>query len=167
MSLSVEVRPARPEDVATVVVLERAVAGAPHWAEREYTAMLEQGEGAGIRRRLIVAERGGGLVGFAVAKVIGDVGEVESVAVAAAARRNGVGRALCEAVIEWCRDERAGTVELEVRAGNDDAIGLYRKLGFAVVGRRKGYYREPVEDALLMSLELAGEGGSAVRAALE
>ena len=111
----------------------------------------------------MVAEAESRLLGFAVGKVMGfgssglkGVGEIESVAVDPAARRGGVGRALCEAVIGWCRGQRAEEVELEVRAGSVGAIALYGGLGFVVVGRRKGYYREPVEDALLMKLELAG-----------
>ena len=111
----------------------------------------------------MVADAEGRLLGFAVGKVIGfgssgskGVGELESVAVDPAARRGGVGRALCEAVIGWCKGQRAEEMELEVRAGSGGAIGLYQGLGFVVVGRRNGYYREPVEDALLMKLELAG-----------
>jgi ribosomal-protein-alanine N-acetyltransferase len=45
-------------------------------------------------------------------------------------------------------------LELEVRAGSGGAIALYAGLGFVVAGRRVGYYREPVEDALLMRLDL-------------
>ena len=57
----------------------------------------------------------------------------------------------------WTGDEEVEEeMELEVRAGSVGAIALYGGLGFVVVGRRKGYYREPVEDALLMKLELAG-----------
>ncbi len=73
----------------------------------------------------------------------------------AAARRVGVGRALCEAVIDWCRGQGAAAMELEVRAGGGGAIALYAGLGFVAVGQRQGYYREPVEDALLMRLEFA------------
>ena len=102
----------------------------------------------------MVADAEGRLLGFAVGKVIGfGLGELESVAVDSAARRKGVGRALCEAVIDWCRGQGAEGMELEVRAGSAGAIALYSGLGFVVVGRRKGYYREPVEDALLMKLE--------------
>ena len=108
----------------------------------------------------MVADAEGRLLGFAVGKVLGSgstgVGELESVAVDPAARRGGVGRALCEAVIGWCRGQSAEEMELEVRVGSDAAIGLYEGLGFVEVGRRKGYYREPAEDALLMKLELAG-----------
>ena len=154
--MTVEIRPARLEDVAAVVALERGVEGAPHWAEREYAAMLEAEKGAGVQRRLIVAVRqGDGLIGFAVGKVVAQtLAEIESVTVAVDARRLGVGRALCAAVVEWFREVGTESVELEVRAENDGAIGLYRELGFAVVGRRKGYYREPVEDAVLMQLSL-------------
>jgi ribosomal-protein-alanine N-acetyltransferase len=155
VSLDVQIRLARFEDIPQVLALERGVEGAPHWAEREYAAMLEPSEGAGVRRRLIVAERGGRPIGFIVGKVIAQVlGEIESVAVAVEARRLGVGRALCEAIIGWFRDEGAEVVELEVRAGNDGAIGLYKRLGFGVVGQRRMYYREPLEDALLMSIAL-------------
>jgi ribosomal-protein-alanine N-acetyltransferase len=55
----------------------------------------------------------------------------------------------------WCRVEGAGKVELEVRSANTGAMGLYERLGFRVEGKRKGYYREPDDDAVLMRLEFA------------
>jgi [ribosomal protein S18]-alanine N-acetyltransferase len=155
------VRMAGVGDLAGVVEMERSIAEAPHWGEAEYAAILNEDNGVDVlvRRCLIVAEAEaeGRLLGFAVGKVIGlGPGELESVAVDSAARRNGVGRVLCEAVIDWCRGQGADWMELEVRAGSGGAIGLYGGLGFVVIGRRKGYYRDPVEDALLMKLELAG-----------
>jgi ribosomal-protein-alanine N-acetyltransferase len=83
------------------------------------------------------------------------VAELESVAVKVAARRGGVGKALCVAVVAWCREQGVAAVELEVRAGSGGAIALYARQGFVVVGRRGGYYQEPVEDAVMMRLELA------------
>jgi len=83
------------------------------------------------------------------------VGELESVAVEGAARRMGLGRALCGVVIEWCKRQGAAVVELEVRAGSGGAIALYSGLGFVVTGRRGGYYQRPAEDAILMRLDLA------------
>lgn len=139
--------------------LERSVAEAPHWGEGEYAAMVEGVAGGELRRCLLVAERGKDLVGFGVSKVIGlgegAQAEVESVAVAVGARRSGVGMALCEAMFAWCRVEGAGKVELEVRSANTGAMGLYERLGFRVEGKRKGYYREPDDDAVLMRLEFA------------
>jgi ribosomal-protein-alanine N-acetyltransferase len=114
--------------------------------------------GGAVRRCFFVAEGEGRLLGFAVGKVIGSSGEglaeLESVAVEAAARRGGVGRALCAAVADWCRERGAAALELEVRAGSAGAIALYSGLGFVVAGRRVGYYRSPAEDALLMRLDI-------------
>lgn len=143
-----------------MIQLERATPEAPHWAEAEYASIMSPDEsGAAMRRCLFVAEAGSGLLGFAVGKVLVSetlrLAELESVAVSMPARRAGVGRALCEAVIGWCREQGATEMELEVRAGGLGAVALYQGLGFAIVGRRGGYYRDPTEDALLMQLRLA------------
>jgi [ribosomal protein S18]-alanine N-acetyltransferase len=143
-------------DLAGVLLLERATAEAPHWGEGEYRAALD--DGAAVRRCLMVAEVERRVVGFAVGKVAAGVGELESVAVAAEERRQGVGRALCMAVMRWCQAQGAAAMELEVRAGSVWAIRLYEGLGFVAVGSRRGYYREPVEDALLMQRELRDDG---------
>jgi ribosomal-protein-alanine N-acetyltransferase len=161
----VSVRVGIAADLEAVIALERAVGEAPHWSETEYAAIVSSQEdtrggvqGGEVRRCLLVAEAEGRLVGFAVGKVIGmgrdGVAELESVAVEAGARRGGVGRALCGAVVEWCRGQGAAAIELEVRAGSAGAIALYAGLGFVVVGRRGAYYSGPVEDALLMRLDL-------------
>jgi ribosomal-protein-alanine N-acetyltransferase len=156
------VRVAEAPDLAAVVALERTIVEAPHWAEGEYAAMVRadrEVDGV-VRRCFFVAEAEGQLLGFAVGKVIGldaeGVAELESVAVEGAARRRGVGKALCTAVAQWCRGQGVAALELEVRAGSAGAIALYTGLGFDVVGRREGYYREPLEDALLMRLDLSG-----------
>lgn len=165
MSGGVRVRAASALDVDEVVALERGVVEAPHWAATEYAAIVTSGDG-GVRRCLFVAEVEGRVIGFAVGKVIG-VGaecsaELESVAVDATVRRLGLGRALCEAVVEWCRGLGAVVVGLEVRAGSAGAIALYEGLRFVAVGRRRGYYRDPADDALLMRLELGNCGERAL-----
>ena len=160
MSAGFRVRVAEAGDVAGVVALERGIAEAPHWGVAQYSAMVGVDEAdSAVRRCFFVAEAegDGGLVGFAVGKVIGSsVAELESVAVEAAARRAGVGKALCVAVVAWCKGQGVAAMELEVRAGSAGAIALYAGLGFVVAGRRVGYYREPLEDALLMRLDLGG-----------
>jgi [ribosomal protein S18]-alanine N-acetyltransferase len=152
------VRLASSTDVEAVIQLERTIAEAPHWAASEYSMMLAPALGS-VRRCLFVAESDRGLVGFAVGKVIGmgleSSSELESVAVSSDARRTGVGRSLCAAVIEWCRTQGAVEIELEVRAASAGAIALYSGLGFVVEGGRPGYYREPTDDAVLMRLKLA------------
>jgi ribosomal-protein-alanine N-acetyltransferase len=163
------VRVAGAADLARVVEMERSNAEAPHWAEIEYAAIASvnknvdgidgiDGMDGMVRRCLLVAEARERVLGFAVGKVVGSgegsFAELESVVVEVAARRRGVGRTLCGAVIAWCRQQGAAALELEVRAGSGGAFALYAGLGFLVVGRRGGYYQEPPEDAVMMRLEL-------------
>jgi ribosomal-protein-alanine N-acetyltransferase len=178
--VGLQVRVGGAADLARIVALERAVAEAPHWSEGEYRTIVTGsqedahvgGGGVGVRRCLFVAEREVRLVGFAVGKVMGTgrdcLAELESVVVDAGVRRGGVGRALCEAVLDWCRGEGAVAMELEVRAGSAGAIALYGELGLVAVGRRPAYYpgiaertaygtvyeEGQAEDAVLMRLEL-------------
>jgi ribosomal-protein-alanine N-acetyltransferase len=158
MSGGVRVRAAGVSDLDAVVALERSVAVAPHWGAAEYAAIVASGD-EGVRRCLFVAEVEGRVVGFAVGKVIGagpkGSAELESVAVDVAARRMGAGRALCGAVVEWCREVGSAVVELEVRAASSGAIALYEGLGFEIEGRRPRYYQAPLDDAVLMRLKLA------------
>lgn len=152
---AVRIRVGAVEDLQEVLALERGTAEAPHWGENEYAAMIGGEEAGYVRRRLLIAEAEGALVGFAVGKVAGDVAELESVAVDSRARRRGTGRMLCKSVIDWSRQQEAAAIELEVRSASSGAIALYRKLGFVAVGQRQGYYREPSDDAVLMRLHLA------------
>lgn len=147
------VRTGVADDLAGVIALERSTAEAPHWGEREYAGAID-GAGDYVRRRLFVAEADGAVIGFAVGKIAGDLAELESVAVDVQARRSGVGSALCEAVINWCRSQGAVALELEVRAASAGAIELYRGLGFVSVGSRPLYYKAPLDDAVLMRLDL-------------
>jgi ribosomal-protein-alanine N-acetyltransferase len=155
----IHIRVASAADLPAVIVLERATPEAPHWPEAEYGAMMIAGTDT-VPRCLFIAERENTLLGFAVGKVVnkGCEAELESVAVATEARRSGIGRALCAAVIDWCRAQGAEAIELEVRASSAGAISLYSGLGFAAVGSRPRYYSKPEDDALLMRLQLAACG---------
>lgn len=148
-----------PEDLDAVVALDRATASAPHWTRMAYAEIVAP-EAATTRRRLVLAEddEAGGcaIVGFAVGSVQGGTSELESVAVAAGRRRGGVGLALCEAVMEWAQGREATEIVLEVRGSNASAIALYARLGFQEIARRPGYYREPVEDAVVMRRGISG-----------
>ena len=159
MPRQVEVRQARASDLDAIVALERETEFAPHWPPPAYAAILDS---TATRRCLIVAEIDARVAGFAVGLMhpaLQDsperLAELESVVVAATARRGGVGRALCIAVIEWCKGRGATGMVLEVRATGAGAIVLYSALGFTQTGQRPRYYRDPVDDALLMRLELA------------
>jgi len=168
MNAPVKIRRAVLSDFEAIVALERATEFAPHWPPSAYAAILNSAatEQAACdpMRCLFVAESpvpaDGPLAGFAVglvhpAPVQDDcIAELESVAVAASARRSGIGRALCLAVIDWCRAHGAAAIVLEVRAGSAPAIALYTALGFRQTGRRPHYYREPVDDAVILQLRL-------------
>jgi [ribosomal protein S18]-alanine N-acetyltransferase len=152
-------------DLEGIVALERSTATAPHWATPVYAGILKgqdveaaaAGPAAALRCLFVAesAESGGQVVGFAVGVMQADrVGDLESVVVEAAMQRMGVGRALCRAVIEWCRARGAIELALEVRAGSVGAVALYRGLGFVAEGRRAGYYSDPDEDAITMRMRL-------------
>jgi ribosomal-protein-alanine N-acetyltransferase len=80
----------------------------------------------------------------------GEAAEIESLAVRPGARRQGIGRSLCEASMRWAAERGASRALLEVRVSNDAARALYESLGFREVAVRRGYYREPDEDGLTM-----------------
>jgi ribosomal-protein-alanine N-acetyltransferase len=157
--VTVPIRPATAEDLEEIVLLEREVPEAPHWSRAEYEGMVGR-SGTGVRRCLLVAKVDGTLAGFAVAKVVNAAvpAELESVVVRGSTRRTGLGAGLCRAIIEWCRSEGAESIELDVRLANRAARALYLRLGFVEEGVRRGYYRDPDDDALLMQLKLAACG---------
>lgn len=91
------------------------------------------------------------IAGFIVARLIADELHVNNVAVRPEFRGQGLGSALLQTTLGQAQEREAKIAQLEVRAGNEAAQKLYQKCGFAVVGRRKDYYRQPTEDALLMN----------------
>lgn len=147
MNAGLVVRRAVAEDIDGVLRVERGASEAPHWDEARYRAMLQE-----ARRVLLVAVAEGRVVGFAVTAVVLEEAELESIAVDAALRRGGVGKVLMSAVIGWARGRGAELMRLEVRVGNEAARGLYRGFGFVECGLRRGYYSEPVEDAVVLSV---------------
>jgi len=94
------------------------------------------------------------IAGFIVARLIAGELHVNNVAVRPEFRGRRIGSALLETTLKLAQDRKATIAQLEVRAGNEAAQRLYERCGFAVVGRRRDYYRAPTEDALLMSLSL-------------
>lgn len=94
------------------------------------------------------------IAGFIVSRLVSGELHVNNVAVRPEFQRQGIAAMLLEAVIRESHAAGARVAFLEVRAGNVAAQGLYQRCGFQVTGLRRRYYREPVEDALLMSLLL-------------
>jgi ribosomal-protein-alanine N-acetyltransferase len=96
----------------------------------------------------------GGVAAFAVASQIGPQAELESIVVATAHQRRGLARRLFTALLAEFEPSGVTEVLLEVRASNLPALRFYNSIGFVETGRRPGYYADPVEDALLLSLRL-------------
>ena len=101
----------------------------------------------------VVAEEDGSVAGYIGSQTCGDESDVMNVAVHPDFRRRGIGEALVNALVEELKSIESRCLTLEVRASNVPAITLYEKLGFAEIGRRKNYYRNPKEDALIMRKE--------------
>ncbi len=120
-----------------------------------YREFVEPSAEAIQRKALFVADDGERLCGFAAATVLGPEAELESIAVAVASRQSGLGGSLLETVTRWAAAEGAETLRLEVRLANVTARTFYKRKGFQPAGLRRGYYRDPDDDGVLMLLELA------------
>jgi [ribosomal protein S18]-alanine N-acetyltransferase len=142
-----KVRVLRGSDLSRVLEIENASFSTP-WKESTFRGLLGRTD-----TDLIAALRGDVLIGYAVTWTVLDQAELGNVAVAPEARGTGVGRLLVRSVVERLRYRRVKECFLEVRASNTVAQALYESFGFEVVGRRRAYYAQPTEDALVMRLE--------------
>lgn len=86
-----------------------------------------------------------------------DGGDIMTIATEPEYRGNGIGKALILHVLEILKEKHLQYLTLEVRPSNAPALALYQRLGFQPVGRRKNYYKNPTEDALLLTLEIKEE----------
>ncbi|HWF13105.1 MAG TPA: ribosomal protein S18-alanine N-acetyltransferase [Candidatus Acidoferrales bacterium] len=97
-----------------------------------------------------VAERDGRVVGFLAGRPAADEFEILNLAVGTEFRRKGIASQLIQTAIDTARSARVANIFLEVRASNEAGIALYRSLDFQPCGQRKNYYRDPIEDAVLL-----------------
>ena len=139
----------RAGDVEVVAAIEADAFTSP-WSAETFASLLDR---SGLELLVLEDEREG-VIGYAVLWCILDQGELANVAVAPRLRGRGLGAHLLSRVLEVARERGIRTVFLEVRATNRQALELYRRFGFTDVGRRKGYYDHPREDALIMAVEL-------------
>lgn len=144
-------------DLLEVVDIEES-SGLSRWGWAAYYAEL-QGRHRDLMyvARITSPERRSGvsaLAGYIVARMGADELHINNVAVRNEYRRRGIGQDLLNRIIEQGRRLGTPVAFLELRAGNDAALALYEKCGFKVAARRKRYYSEPVEDALVMTIRL-------------
>jgi len=153
---ALHIRRAVEADVNAMVAIERASFSDP-WTAAAIASTLRYDH-----MRVLVAEERGELggdgagrpLGYVVAMVAGLEAEIADLAVSPDARRRGIGRALIDRLLADLEVEGVESVFLEVRESNRGARALYESRAFRGIGRRRGYYRLPVEDALLLKREL-------------
>lgn len=150
--MSFRIVPMTAAHLPAVAALEKTCFPADPWSEGLFRDALDNPNTA-----ILLAEgEDGAVLGYAVLSTVLDEGNLDNIAVARPARRNGVADALLSALTGFGREHLA-CLMLEVRASNAPAIALYEKHGFAAAGRRKNYYDAPCEDAILMTLEFGTE----------
>jgi ribosomal-protein-alanine N-acetyltransferase len=142
MAPDCRIRAASSADLAAVAEIERASFPDP-WSIAAFGTRLED--------VFLVADGETGLVGYAVAWCLAPEAEILNLAVAPRRRQRGTGRALLDAVLAALAAGGARHVFLEVRESNRAARRLYAGAGFGEVGRRRGYYEHPREDALVLA----------------
>ena len=151
MKTAFRFRAAEVRDFQAIAAIESAsLPWAAHWTSESYLCP------PGGERWACVAEGESGIAGFVLARWAGGDWEILNLAVDPAARRQGVGRALVMLALHEGCTRGAERAYLEVRESNAPALAFYQRLGFHITGRRRGYYAEPVEDAILMTQTLLG-----------
>ncbi len=119
------------------------------WSETAFREAL-----AGDGYTFFALEDDGALIGYAGMLTVLDTADITNIAVLPAYRRRGLARSLLSALANAAKEKGVTRFQLEVRESNTAARTLYESLGFSVDGKRKGYYKKPDEDAVLMSLSL-------------
>ena len=149
-------RPATESDLNDVVRIERSCFADP-WSEESFRRLLG---GHPAIFQVLVLQPENQVAGYVIAFAVGEDAELLNVAVEPRFRGKGFAGQMLDAVLIELATLGVRAAFLEVRESNRAALGLYGSRGFKEIGRRKNYYRRPVEDALVMRriLEVAEDG---------
>ena len=142
-----EIRKMTAREVPQVAELEKLCFAMP-WSEKSVAGELDN-----PLALWLVAMDGESLAGYVGSQTVMDETDMMNLAVAPQFRRQGVGEALVNALVASLQELGSRCLTLEVRDSNEAARALYGKLGFREIGRRRGYYRDPREDALILRKE--------------
>ncbi|SOC49057.1 ribosomal-protein-alanine N-acetyltransferase [Blastococcus aggregatus] len=141
----IALRPMRLTDLAAVMELEEELFAPDTWTAAMYREELALTD----TRHYLVAEDDGAVVGYAGLIAYDDEAHVATIGVTGTRQGEGIGAQLLDALLAEA-DRRSPVVLLEVRADNEHAQELYRRRGFAEIGRRRGYYQPSGTDAVVM-----------------
>ena len=132
-------------DLEEILALDREIFRSMAYSEKDFLYAIS----GKFDKAIVLIEREE-IIAYGIFRLLGTEAELESIAVREAHRGKGYGRLLLKEFLRIGKKEGVGKVFLEVREGNLPGRGLYEAMGFQNFGRRKDYYRDPVEDALLM-----------------
>ncbi|MFZ5354317.1 MAG: tRNA (adenosine(37)-N6)-threonylcarbamoyltransferase complex dimerization subunit type 1 TsaB [Bacillota bacterium] len=147
--MKILIRNMTSEDIVPVHEIEVLSFKTP-WSKEAFTEEIHKNNLA----KYVVAQIDDRVVGYGGMWQILDEGHITNIAVHPDYRKHKIGEKIVQALIQKAKDLNINRLTLEVRASNDAAIGLYRKLGFTDCGIRKGYYYDTGEDAIIMWKEL-------------
>jgi len=169
--VKLSIRAAASTDLPAVLALQKHAVTAVHWSLEQYEALFRASSPARIA--LVVQEENQeeetqaeksqeeenqqcetGVQGFVIARAVGVEWEIENIAIAGPVRRHGLGTRLLGEFLDLAKAQGGEAVFLEVRESNRAARSLYEKWAFTESGRRKKYYKDPQEDAILYRLDL-------------
>ena len=136
------------DDIEKVSQMEREFFSTP-WSEASIAHYMEAGNTI-----FVVARHGEETIGYAAVMCVLDEGNLVSIGVHDDYRQMWIASELLDIVYDMAHDRGVTSINLEVRTSNEAAIALYEKHGFVQNGRRKDFYRDPKEDALLFIKEL-------------
>lgn len=145
MTGSVLIRPLSKKDQDEIYLLEQEVFMANAWTMNNILSSL-QNENDHYLGIYIGKE----LAGSLCCRLLYPEAELLTVGVKTAFRGQGLGKKLLEEMHRLLREKQIREVFLEVRENNPTAIGLYQEQGYKVIGKRRNYYRNPVDNALVM-----------------
>lgn len=142
------VRPAQSSDLARIMEIAASATGAARWSDNEYAKLFAPET---MQDRLVlVVEHQGDVQGFVIGRNVESELEIENIAVSSTVQKQGFGWLLLEEFLRVVRTRHGTSVFLEVRESNRPARLLYEKARFVEIGRRKSYYRDPPEDAVVL-----------------
>ena len=135
-------------DLKLVVALERKIFP-DAWPESAFQEILEDDDWSAV-----VAEYEGKIIGYAFFLIVLNESHLANIAVVEPFRRKSVAKHLLEHILRVVQEKKCEIILLEVRVSNREARAFYGRFGFKELYRRKKYYRDPGEDALVMALAL-------------
>lgn len=154
-ALQVRIRKIKPSDVRRIIEIERSWPHLSHWSEDSYYRLVnDEGFTASYLAEIEEEDTPPLVAGFVIFHVAGSSSEVYNIAVDTRCARSGIGTHLMNTVMNESLKRYASRVLLEVRKSNTPAIRFYERFGFRILGERKDYYSNPIEDAYVMEKRL-------------